>query len=305
MKQIFVSIINFNGTSNTLECLLSLDKMNSKNFKISVVVIDNASKQKFKSQKSKVKSKEVKIIRSEKNLGFSGGQNMGIRYALENGADYVLILNNDTVVDRNLIEELLNAAQKDKNIGIVVPKIYFASGFEFHKDRYSQNDLGKVFWYAGGEMDWGNVIGYHRGVDEVDMGQYDQIEKTDFASGCCMLVKREVFEKVGSFDEKFFLYYEDSDLCERIRKAGYSIMYSPKAILWHKNAGSAGGSGSELQDYYITRNRLLFGIRYAPFRSELALVKESMTLLAKGRYWQRRGVLDFYFMRFGKGSFKI
>jgi len=304
MKHVFVSIINFNGANNTLECLLSLDKINSKNFKISVVVIDNASYEKFKIQNSKFKI-DVKIIRNEENLGFSGGQNVGIKYALDNEADYVLILNNDTIVDKSLIEELLNTAQKDKDIGIVVPKIYFASGFEFHKDRYSKNDLGKVFWYAGGEMDWKNVVGYHRGVDEVDHGQYDRIEKTDFASGCCMLVKREVFEKVGFFDEKFYLYYEDSDLCERIRRAGYAIAYCPKAILWHKNAGSAGGSGSELQDYYITRNRMLFGIRYASFRSKLALFKESMMLLAKGRYWQRRGVLDFYLARFGRGSFKI
>ena len=132
MKHVFVSIIKFNGTSNTLECLLSLDKMISKNFKISVVVIDNASRQEFKSQKSKVKSKEVKIIRNDKNLGFSGGQNVGIKYALDNGADYVLILNNDTIVDKSLIEELLNVVQIAKNIGIVDPKIYFASGLEFH-----------------------------------------------------------------------------------------------------------------------------------------------------------------------------
>ena len=304
MKHVFVSIINFNGTSNTLECLLSLDKINSKNFKISVVVIDNASIEKFEIRNSKFEI-DVKIIRSEKNLGFSGGQNIGVRYALDNGADYILILNNDTIVDKNLIEELLNAAEEDKDIGIAAPKIYFASGFEFHKDRYSKSDLGKVFWYAGGEMDWENVIGFHRGVDEVDNGQFEKVEKTNFASGCCMLVKREVFEKVGFFDEKFFLYYEDSDLCERIRRSGYSIMYSPKAILWHKNAGSAGGSGSSLQDYYITRNRMLFGFRYASFRSKLALVKESIMLLAKGRHWQRRGILDFYLNRFGKGSFAI
>ena len=146
---------------------------------------------------------------------------------------------------------------------------------------------------------------FHRGVDEVDNGQFEKVEKTNFASGCCMLVKQEVFEKVGFLDEKFFLYYEDSDLCERVRRSGYSIMYSPKAILWHKNAGSAGGSGSSLQDYYITRNRMLFGFRYASLRSKLALFKESMMILAKGRYWQRRGILDFYLGRFERGSFNV
>lgn len=304
MKHIFVSIINFNGSANTFDCLASLEQLSMKSFKTTVIVIDNGSEQ-INLSKVAFKHFTLRYIRNKSNLGFSGGHNGSIRYALDNGADHVLVLNNDTIIDKSLIEELLNVAEKDKNIGIVVPKIYFASGYEFHKDRYKKENLGKVFWYAGGEMDWKNVIGYHRGVDEVDRGQYDLVEETDFASGCCMLVKREAFEKVGFFDEKFFLYYEDSDLCEKVRKAGYSIMYSPKAILWHKNAGSAGGSGSELQDYYITRNRMLFGFRYAPFRSKLALFKESLNLLLKGRHWQRKGILDFYLGRFGKGSYPI
>ena len=152
MKHVFVSIINFNGANNTLECLLSLDKMNLKSFKISVVVIDNASDTEFRIENLEFRMLKVKVIRNEENLGFSGGQNVGIKYALDNGADYILILNNDTIVDKHLIEELLNAAEKDKDIGIAAPKIYFASGFEFHKDRYKKSDLGKVFWYAGGEM---------------------------------------------------------------------------------------------------------------------------------------------------------
>lgn len=153
-------------------------------------------------------------------------------------------------------------------------------------------------------MDWGNVLGSHRGVNEVDKGQYDRMDRTDFASGCCLLIKREVLETVGMFDEKYFLYYEDSDLAERAKRKNYSIMYAPKAYLWHKNAGSAGGSGSALQDYYITRNRLLFGMRYASIRTRIALLKESMRLLVTGRAWQKKGVRDFYLRRFGKGSYR-
>ena len=158
-------------------------------------------------------------------------------------------------------------------------------------------------------MDGKNVLGHHRGVDEVDQGQYNKIEKTDFASGCCMLVRREVFEKaavpVGGFDERYYLYYEDADLSERAKLASFKILYAPKAILWHKNAGSAGGSGSSLQDYYITRNRLLFGMRYALLRSKIALLRESVGLLLNGRPWQNRGVIDFYLGRFGRGSYPI
>ncbi|MEM4230386.1 MAG: glycosyltransferase, partial [Candidatus Pacearchaeota archaeon] len=177
--------------------------------------------------------------------------------------------------------------------------------FEFHKKRYKKEDLGKVIWFAGGKMDWQNVIGLHIGVDEIDKGQFEKISEIDFASGACMLIKSDVFKKIGKFDERYFLYYEDSDFCQRAKKTQYKIIYNPKAILWHKNAGSTGGSGSELQDYYLTRNRLLFGMKYAPYKSKLALLKESISLLAKGRKWQKRGVKDFYFGNFGKGSFSI
>lgn len=305
MKKVFVSIINFNGKKNTLECLKSVDNLNMTGVDLNVVVIDNGSKEKLDLEDNFLQNVSLKIILNNKNLGFSGGHNLGINYALSNNADYVVILNNDTILDKNLIYELLSAFDKDSSIGIASPKIYFAKGFEFHKDRYKKEDQGYVLWYAGGDMDWNNIIGKHRGVDEVDKGQNEKEKETDFSSGCCMAVKREVFEKVGFLDEKYFLYYEDNDFSQRVKRAGYKIVYTPKAILWHKNAGSAGGSGSSLQDYYITRNRLRFGLTYAPSKPRAALLRESFKLLLTGRYWQKRGVLDFYLRRFGKGSYKI
>ena len=176
-------------------------------------------------------------------------------------------------------------------------------GSEFHKDRYKKAEIGRVIWYAGGTIDWKNMIASHRGVDEVDKGQYEKLEKTDFASGCCVMIKREVLVKIGLFDEKYFLYYEDNDLCQRAKIAGYEIYYQPNAILWHKNAGSTGGSGSILQDYYITRNRLLFGFKFAALKTKLSLVKESLGLMLNGRQWQKKGALDFYLNCFGKGSY--
>ena len=152
-------------------------------------------------------------------------------------------------------------------------------------------------------MDWGNIIGHNRGVDEVDKGQYNKIEETELATGCCMLIKKDVLEKIGSFDDRYFLYYEDADLSIRAKKRGFKIVYVPKSVIWHKNAGSVGGSGSALQDYYITRNRLIFGFRYAPARSKLALFRESICLLLKGRKWQKQGAMDFYLGRLGKGSY--
>jgi len=304
MKSVFVSLLNFNGRKNTLECLESLKKINTAGFKLTILVVDNNSAELLDLEDDLRGEIKIKVIKNENNLGFSGGHNVGTRYALKNNADYVLILNNDTYVDPNFLTELLKTAKEDKNFGILVPKIYFAPGFEYHKDRYAKNEQGKVLWYAGGKMDWGNVIGSNRGVDEVDKGQFDKIEETEIATGCCMLTSREVFEKTGYFDEKYFLYYEDADLSVRTKNKGFKIVYIPKSIIWHKNAGSVGGSGSELQDYYITRNRLLFGFRYASFRSKSALLRESLLLLFKGRKWQKRGVIDYCFDKFGKGSYK-
>ena len=107
------------------------------------------------------------------------------------------------------------------------------------------------------------------------------------------------------FDNRYFLYFEDSDLSQRLKKAGYKILFYPKAILWHKNAGSTGGSGSSLQDYFTTRNRMIFGLKFAPLRSKIALIRESLRLLSSGRQWQKKGIRDFYLRRFGKGTFPL
>lgn len=305
MKHVVISLLNFNGFTNTLACLSSLKNIKIDNFKLTIVAVDNSSKEEFDFKNGSLGNITLVVIKNSENLGFSGGNNVAIKYALENKADYVLILNNDTYADENFLEELLKVAETDNKIGILVPKIYFAPGFEYHKDRYSKNELGKVFWYGGGKIDWANVIGHHRGVDEVDKGQYDKTQRTEIATGCCMLIKKEVFENVGLLDDKYFLYYEDSDLSMRAKSKGFKVVYVPTSIIWHKNAGSAGGSGSILQDYYITKSRLLFGFRYAPARSKLALFKESLSILFRGRQWQKRGVIDFYLGRLGKGSFKI
>jgi len=165
--------------------------------------------------------------------------------------------------------------------------------------------LGKVFWYAGGVIDWANVKSVHRGVDEVDHGQYDENKEIEFATGCCMMIKREVLEKVGLFDKRYFLYYEDADLSVRIKKAGFSIYYAPKAFLYHLNASSSGGAGrgNELQDYFLTRNQMFFGMKYAPIRSKIALIRQSLRLLSNGRREQKKAIQDFYLGRLGKGSF--
>lgn len=297
MKKIAVIILNYNGFADTHECLRSLTTVKRTGLQLLTVVVDNASKE--SPEILVCEFPEVTLLKNSTNLGYAEGNNVGIREALKHNADFVLILNNDTVVDQYCFIELLKASDQKPSGGIFGPKIYFYKGREFHKSRYKKNESGKVFWYAGGRIDWDNVLVSHRGVDEVDHGQYDTLTKTPFMSGCAMFVRRDVFEKIGLFDNKLYLYYEDLDFCKRAEKNGIGSWYVPKATIWHKNAGTAGGSGSDLQSYYMTRNRLLIGIRYAPFKSKLALLKEGVTLLMKGTSTQKEAVKDFLTGNYG------
>ncbi len=304
MKHVAVVTVNFNTEQDTIDFLHSLEKVNKPNIRLDTIIVDNGSKEVFELPHN-IKKEHIKLIRSDRNTGFSGGYNIGMKEALANGAEYILIVNNDTLMDPDMIVYLLSVLDSDAKIGVTTPKIYFAKGHEFHKNRYKKEDLGKVFWFAGGHTDWANVQSIHRGVDEVDHGQYDKTEEIEFATGCCMMFKREVLEKVGMLDDDFFLYYEDADLNERVRRAGYKIFYVPDAVLTHVNAASSGGAGNGnvLQDYFITRNKMLFGMKYAPFRTKIALIRESLRLLRTGREFQKYAIKDYYQGKFNKGTF--
>ncbi len=307
-KKVALVILNWNQGEMTLDCLRSIEKIKTDGINLEVVIVDNGStdgsvdliKKFFDSKSNKLM---LTLLENKENLGYAEGNNTGIRHALKNGADYVCLLNNDTRVDPGFLRELIKVAREDDQIGLVGGKIYFEKGYEFHKDRYKKDELGKVIWYAGGKIDWNNVYASHRGVDEVDRGQFDKTEETEYVNGCLMLIKREVAEKIGLIDSRYYLYFEEIDFCQKARKAGYRLSYTPKAKIWHLNAGSS-GVGSGLQDYFITRNRLLFGLRWAPLRSKIALLKESIKLFFAGRSWQRVGVRDFYLGKFGKGSWR-
>lgn len=304
MKIAFV-ILHYRDIKNTKACLESICEMKpEKDVQINLFVIDNCSPDIFPQDTVHCALGEASIVRNSNNLGYSGGMNSGITLALDKGADYVVVVNNDTVFDKAFLTSVTHAISKNKH-AMLVPKIYFYKGTEFHHDRYKEQERGKVIWYAGGRIDWDNVLASHVGVDEVDNGQYNEEKETSFATGCCIIIPKEVIEKVGMFDNEYYLYFEDIDLSMRVRRAGYGVWFVPDAVLWHKNAKSSGGPGSHLQDYFIARNRLLFGFRYASLRAKLALLRESSRILFSGRMWQKRGVIDFYLGRFGKGSYPI
>ena len=294
--KVFVIIINWNGKKDTQTCLFSLEKIEKQNVDFHVIVVDNGSADDSVVTIRK-KYPRVTVIPTGENLGFTGGNNVGITYARQHHADFVWLLNNDTFVDPNVLDVM--KAFVDPKVGICGSKIYFAPGHEFHLDRYKESEQGRVFWYAGGLVDWDNMYASHRGVDEVDHGQYDTEEETPFVTGCSMMIRRSVFERIGMLDDRYYLYLEDLDFCLRAKKAGFSLFYVPSSILWHVNAGSTSRPGNPLQQYYQTRNRLLLGFRYAALRTKIALLREAIRFLFTGPAVCRKAVIDFLSGRFG------
>jgi len=271
--------------------------MHTFGYRVKVIVVDNGSTDKTGDAIAK-EHPEVTVVSSNENLGFSGGNNVGIQKAFDLGSEYIWLLNNDTLVDKNALQ--LVDAFEDSKIGAAGSKIYFAPGHEYHKERYKDDERGKVIWYAGGQIDWQNMIASHYGVDEVDRGQFNSILETQFITGCSFMTKKEIIERVGLLDEKFYLYLEDLDWCMRIQKAGYKTLYFPKSVVWHVNAGSTGKPGNPTQDYYLTRNRLLIGLRYASLRTKFALIKEATKELFGKNSNRKRAILDAFLGRLGK-----
>ncbi|NCU31445.1 MAG: glycosyltransferase family 2 protein [Candidatus Moranbacteria bacterium] len=305
MTKVAIIILNWNKPDLSIDTVNSVLKINRKNFNYQIFLVDNGSSDNSVSifQKEFSSNPKVKIIRNEANLGFVGGNNNAVKQIIKLDFDKILLLNNDVIVDSEFLQQLIKKSSKYSLLG---PKIYFAPGYEYHHNRYSKKERGNVFWFAGGKMDWNNIYGSHIGVDEVDKGQYEQInDKVDFLTGCCLLIDKEVFEKIGFLNEDFFMYLEDADFCQRAKRAGFSLAYIPKSKIWHINSGSS-KTGGDLQNYFLTRNRLLFGFRYARLKTKLALIKESIFQLLNPSIskWQKIAIHDFYFKKLGKGSWQ-
>ncbi len=289
MTRVAIILVNWNGKNDTLACLTSLYALTHPRINASTIVVDNGSTDDSVSAIRK-RFPDVEVIETGKNLGFAGGNNIGIRHAMKAGADFVWLLNNDTVVDKNALSALVDVFG-ESTVGIGGSKIYFAPGREYHRERYKEKDRGRVLWFAGGLIDWNNMYASHRGVDEVDRGQYDNVEETPFVTGCSMMIHKKVFEKVGLLDERFFAYLEDLDFCLRVKHAGYKLLYVPGSVVWHANASSS-GVGSDTHQYYMTRNRLLVGFRYGPIRTKFALAREAIRTILTGPPIRRKAIVD-------------
>ena len=232
--------INYNGLKDTCELLETLPLEDNS---LEVIVVDNASKE---NEASIIEQRYpmVKVIRSPQNLGFAGGNNLGIKAA---HGEYLFFLNNDTVLRHQTsdIRPLINRLESSDKIGAVCPKIRFS--WEHHPIQYAgYTPLSPI-----------TMRNHAIGFGEDDHGQYDTPHPTPYAHGAAMMVKREVIDKAGFMPECYFLYYEELDWSMMIRRAGYDIWYEPACTIYHKESQTT-GQASALRTYYVTRNRLLF-----------------------------------------------
>lgn len=300
MDHISIILVDYNSHQLTLMCLKSLQKLRAKKFTFSIVIVDNASQESLQLPKS-LKADHIHVIRSDSNLGFSGGNNLGITYAAEHyNPDFICLLNNDTTVDPDFLTHLHQQLKNEDSGGMISPKIYFAKGYEYHQKAYPKSELGNVIWYGGGAIDWPNLIAFHCGVDEIDRDQLSQTTSTDFCTGCCILISREILETVGMLDDKLFLYYEDVDLSLRAQKKGFKTLYCPDSKIWHHNGGSSGGAGSALQNYYQTRNQVYMGLKYGSWRVRLTSLLYSFRTLLGGTTVEKKAVLHAITGKMGK-----
>ncbi|MBI4719877.1 MAG: glycosyltransferase family 2 protein [Chitinivibrionia bacterium] len=246
----FVAIIvlSWNGKELTLACLDSLLGLAYENAKI--LLVDNASTDGTVEAVRKRFGGSVEIIRNAANLGFARGNNAGIEEALRRNADFILLLNNDTVVDAMLIDHLVGAMVRSPGIGIAGPKIYYF-------------DPPDRIWFAGGEVFLWRGTAKHAGIRRRDRGQYDEERDVGYVTGCALMVRRAVVESIGMLDPSYRAYFEDTDFCMRAKRAGFGIRYVPHGKVWHKISRSTGGQIGFRKISLKLRSTIRFFGRYA------------------------------------------
>lgn len=232
-------VLNWNLPEDTRRCVESLQQSDYSNLR--VVVVDNGSRAEVYTQ-LRAELPHVEFVRSEVNLGFAEGNNLGFRSALEQGADYVLVLNNDTVVDPHMVSRLVEVAEAEPNAGLIGPIIYYL-------------DRPGDVWFAGYRFLHGIYI-LRRGLHLKP--PVEPVEDVEFVSGCGVLIRRAVLEQVGFFSNEYFMYYEDLDLCFRALAAGWRILCVTDARMWHAVSTSTGGPDSPIKQYYQVKSSLIF-----------------------------------------------
>jgi len=292
-----IVILSWNRARDTLACLASLERVDYPARQ--VIVVDNGStdgspaliRQQYPS---------VVLLASGRNLGFAGGCNLGMAAALRIGVRYVLLLNNDTEVAPDFLGRLVAAAERSPDVGMVGPTIYYHE----HPD---------VIWSAGGMVDRYGTPRHDR-VDTPDDGTLPPVREVDYVTGCAILVKRSVIERIGFLDDRFFAYFEETEWCARARRVGFRVLHVPEARVWHKIRRDERG-GSPLYLYLMARNRLLYlsctgASPWILLTAAVDLLRTAASWTIRPRYRHLRplapavlrGVTDFFRGRFGAPS---
>ena len=301
--KIFTILVNYNNHDDTLKCLGSITEAG---YGRNVIVVDNKSTVPGTDEIKKIYPDTV-VIKNEENVGFGRANNIGIDWALKNTeCEYIFILNNDTSINKTTIPLLQKAFAGNKKIAIAVPKIVMM-------------DDPELLWYGGGEIDWKKCSAKVPGYLGVATGKLACTSRfVTFASGCAMLIRRKVIEDIGGFDQRFFMYLEDLELCLRIVKNGLRILYVPDAVVYHKGQGSQRGKQKfypidhaknpklPFYVYHLTKNRLLTIRQHASGMNAMKfwsffpffMMIRSMQYLIHGRLEAvdaiRKGLLDSF-----------
>jgi len=298
LPKLAIVLINYLQDDLTIDCIKSIKKSDYKNIEIILInqlsTIDSETK--FKSE-----FPELTFIPTQENIGYASACNLGIKKALERNTDYVCLLNNDTVVLPDTLTTLINGFGASNDIGIVGPKIFYFD----KKDK---------IWFGGGKLSLNKgAKTIHLDMNKMENGSDNTVKEVDFITGCALMAKREVFEKIGFLDEKYFAYFEEVDFCYRVKKAGYKILYIPQSKLYHKVSSTTKKYFSSLINYYKFRNRLYFLKKHLPFGQFLFLlpivfyyaVKEICISIINGRFIDiisiPLGIIHFLIGKSGKG----
>ena len=263
--RVVVIILNWNGKEDTLECLSSVKQLDYPNYE--TVVVDNGS-----SDDSIIaiatQYPDITLLQTGENLGYAGGNNVGIRWALEHSADFVLILNNDTIVAKDMLSHLVKTGLLDERLGLLGPTNYY----------YSEPS---TVWATGAMLAKPSEAGY-KILGDGDKGSSWKIAiQVDALVGSAMLIQKSVFNKIGLFDEKFFLCWEEFDFSARARTAGFKCLFVPDSEIWHKVGSSLGEVASPLRTYYNIRNKLLWAKNHLPHSARINLRKENFRTLRR------------------------
>lgn len=296
-QPIYIIVLNWNNASDTVSCLESLERSDKVPYK--PVVVDNGSGDES-AQIIRARYPNVDMIENTHNLGYAAGNNVGIRYALQAGAEWILLLNNDVIVAADFLTELVYAAQDLSEVGALGPLVY-------HSDSQDEIQAAGGFFLNGFEYRW-------QRTGELDTGQFDgKLYSVDLLPGCALLLSREVLEKVGLLDERFFMYREDIDLCLRVAAADYGLYLVPAAHVWHRRPGVQKSVPPYIV-YYMARNSLLLARKHRRPLQALRFLWQDLTAWTlwkvsprwKGMEQQAAaradGVKDFFLGRFGRSD---